>query len=604
MIEVKNLHIQYNDIILDNETIDIPNGHLTLITGKSGIGKTTLLYRLGLISDDQSFEYYYNGKKLTTQNERETFRINNISFVLQDMYFLSHFTVLETIQYFLKLSSHDYSKVLINELLDTVDLEVDINQKVETLSLGEKQRLSIMCSLIKQPKLLLLDEPTASLDADNEQQIFRILKNLAKTGVHVVVASHSEVAREYADVIYNIEDKKLKVIMDVQEQIKNNDESLRKVTSKFLFNYVKKYLNSYRFIYTFAIMIFTLSAVSCITFNIMTEEMKNSDIEILEKQFDNKLLITKDEDSLFIDQNYKKYMSSFDMETAYPLYQMKALIGNEEINILPYFNEDQIKQSLSSSFSENTDGIYMDRITYQKYKNTENNDIKMTLYDKDKTFDLNRKIYVNGVMTDNYEQHYTSQPQRFVFMPYASIQEIYESFPTSHQYPAYVVMYDDYKQLVDSKNHLEKEGYHINDAFVDIQTLENIEIYYTRLQTIINVIIFIIIMIIDIVVTSHLHLQKRKENVFLRVNGLTCPDMIKMDIFEYIFEIVVTLVISIIITSIILIFLVGMNINTLKIISVMSFIYFIIFLIERFIQAYMEFHHYTIEKVLREREVS
>ena len=604
MIEIKNLHIQYHDIILEHGEIKVPNGHLTLITGKNGIGKTTLLYKLGLISDNQDFEYFYNGEKLATKRQRESFRTKHISFVLQDMYFVSHFTVLETIKYFMKLASQDYDNLTIDPLLDSVGLEININQRVETLSLGEKQRLSIVCSLIKNPKLLILDEPTASLDADNERQIFEILHKLAKTGVHIVIASHSEVAKEYCDVIYHIENKELVLIKNECECLKNKKTDSRKLSLKFLFDYARKYINNYRFIYVFAILILTLSVVSSVTFNVVTNEMKNNDIAVLEKQFDNKILITNDENCLFLDQDYSQYMSSFEMDNTYPLYQMKMNIDNEDINIVPYFHEDLIKQSLSSSFHETKEGIYVDRITYQRYKNSNNPTMNITVYDKNQSFDLEKTFHINGVLVDNFNQYYTSRPQRFIFMPYESMQQIYELFPTSHQYPAYVAMFDSYRQLEECKTNLQEEGYTVNDAFVDIQALKDIETYYTHLQALVNMIIFIIMITIDLIIISHLHLQKRKENIFLRVNGLTMFDMVKIDFFEYIIEILTTFVFSASIITVILAFSTGIDIEALKIVIFMISMYFVVFLIERLLLAYMEYHNYTIEKVLRENEVN
>lgn len=104
---------------------------------------------------------------------RDEYRRSRISYVLQENSLLPHLDVTDTLQYF--VSIHD--KVLtdddIDECLDRIHLDVSSSQNVMMLSLGERQRLSIACALISDPQVLILDEPTASLDYDNE-----ILKEL------------------------------------------------------------------------------------------------------------------------------------------------------------------------------------------------------------------------------------------------------------------------------------------------------------------------------------------------------------------------------------------------------------------------------------------
>ncbi|MCD8028295.1 MAG: ATP-binding cassette domain-containing protein [Erysipelotrichaceae bacterium] len=249
------------------------------------------MYRIALISDDQSFSYEVDGKEV---KDYQQFRKDYISFVLQNIDFFPHYSLYQTIEYFAKLSGIDMNMDKARELLDKVQLNNDMHQNVMTLSLGEKQRLLIVCALIKQPSLLILDEPTASLDEDNERMVFKILKNLADEGIAVVIASHSDMAQEYADNIYIIENTHLKLIkgeLDTKPLLKTKSHNM---SSAFLKDYAIHYMRSYRFIYVFLILLLTLFLLSGSMFNLLVDYAKDNSLEVLQGQFDNKLIITSD----------------------------------------------------------------------------------------------------------------------------------------------------------------------------------------------------------------------------------------------------------------------------------------------------------------------
>ena len=121
-----------------------------------------------------------------------------------------------------------------------------------TLSLGERQRLSIATALVSNPQVLVLDEPTASLDHENEIEIYNILKELS-THMTIVLASHSEESMKYADIVYTLEDGRLTSDGSViQEDICGQGE-VSQVDHKFYKEYVKDYVKHYRFMYVLMI---------------------------------------------------------------------------------------------------------------------------------------------------------------------------------------------------------------------------------------------------------------------------------------------------------------------------------------------------------------
>lgn len=598
MIRISNLYIKYDKLILDHETIIIPSGKITLIKGVSGVGKTALLYRIALIGDDQSFSFEVDGKEI---KDFQQFRKDHISFVLQDIDFFPHYSIYQTIEYFAKLNNIDMHTDKARELLDKVQLDNDINQNVMTLSLGEKQRLSIVCALIKQPSLLILDEPTASLDEENERVIFEILNNLASEGIAIVIASHSDMAQEYADHIYIFENTYLKLIKDDMNNKPLISTTHHDVSSSFLKEYAIRYMQSYRFIYVFLIMILTLSLLSGSMFNLLTDYAKSNSLEVLQGQFDNKLIITNDE-SKYVNQTYTNYMISCDENNAYPLYQMIATINDEDIDIVPYFKDNRLDKYLSSYFSNDKDGVYMDTITYFAYQNLTDKTLEITINDQNTQYVINKQVSVNGALQESFEQHYSTNTQRFIYMSYDMMKDIYESMNLSHQYIGYVIVYDSFSQLKEGKTELEKQGYTINDTFIDIDVMNALINYYRILQIIITGIIVVLTLIVDIILISHIHLQKHKESNILRLSGLFNKQLIQLDLYEYIIEIFISMIITFI--TILIVFLVSGSFSLSRLLLMIGILilYFILLFIERIIVIYKELHQYTMEKVLRESE--
>ena len=175
-------------------------------------------------------------------------------------------------------------------------LDVTLNQNVMTLSLGERQRLSITTALVSNPQVIVLDEPTASLDHENEIEIYNILKELS-AHMTIVLASHSEEAIKYADIIYTLEEGRL--ISDgsvIQEDICGQGE-VSQVDHRFYREYVKDYMKHYKFMYVLMMMVFILTLVSAQMILGIIDHSREQGMKILIGQLENKAIITKDDKS-------------------------------------------------------------------------------------------------------------------------------------------------------------------------------------------------------------------------------------------------------------------------------------------------------------------
>ena len=202
MIEIKDIEIVYDDYIILNKTdIDIPEHAITLIRGISGSGKTSLLYRIGLISEDDHF-YYNIYEDIQDDDKKSILRREYISFVLQDNSLFEQYDVLGNMQLYAAFHNKRYSEEKYRQILKSVNLDIPLHQSIQTLSGGQKQRVAIACALCKDTEIIILDEPTSFLDKENEMLVFDTLKHICDTYQKtIIISSHSDYAMSIADQI-------------------------------------------------------------------------------------------------------------------------------------------------------------------------------------------------------------------------------------------------------------------------------------------------------------------------------------------------------------------------------------------------------------------
>lgn len=202
--------------ILDNLNVKFYPGKLHLITGNSGCGKTTLINILGLNDKPDIGQYILYDKDITKYNEKQIseIKIMKMGFIFQQFYLKENMKAFENVELPMILNKSINSKDRYNialELLKKMGLESRINHFPKELSGGEQQRVAIARALANNPDIILADEPTGNLDETTETEILNLLKQLASEGKCVIMVSHSNNAKKYADIVYNFKDKKLVV---------------------------------------------------------------------------------------------------------------------------------------------------------------------------------------------------------------------------------------------------------------------------------------------------------------------------------------------------------------------------------------------------------
>lgn len=579
MIELKEICIEYDRVILDHASISIPAHSITLIRGKSGSGKTALLYCISLMDTKSKYQYYYD-HRLIGEKDRNNIRKECISYVLQENDLLAHLDVRGTLQYFAHIHNKHLSDKDIQDYLDKMHLDVTLNQNVMTLSLGERQRLSIATALVSNPQVLVLDEPTASLDHENEIEIYNILKELS-AHMTIVLASHSEEAIKYADIVYTLEDGRLTSDGSVIQEDICGKGVISQVDHKFYKEYVKDYVKHYRFMYVLMMMVFILSLVSGQMILGIINHSREQGMQMLIGQLENKAIITKDKHS-YVDQDYSHFIKIDDKNT-FPLYKIYTQIEGEDVYLVPYFKDDDLSKYIDRNIQEIKTGIYMDNESYYLLnQGLSDNRVNLDLYitDQKGMHQTTHTFDINGVFRNNKKVHYVSKSQRYIYVPYAILQDIYKQSECTPRYIGYIIKTDTYDELNKLVDYYESKGYRINDSFTDREAMNSLDSYYKNMMFTFASVILVISVLIDIVLESHLLMQRKKELVLLLISGLLKKDLQRISMVETLGSISIVVVSSTLISSIMSLILGTFDIITL---SSMTVLFIAILLIERMV---------------------
>ena len=224
MIEIKNLTKIYKSeekddcIAINNLNITLPSSGMVFVVGRSGSGKSTLLNMIGTLDDITSGDIIIDGQYFSKfdNTKFQEYRSSYLGFIFQDFLVLDEFTVRENVELALDISNNNLGDV--DNILKNVGLSDYANSFPTELSGGQKQRVAIARALVKNPKLLLCDEPTGNLDAKTSAQILKLLKEESKTKLVLIVSHNLVDAEEYADRIIELADGKI-----LSDRTKNKD---------------------------------------------------------------------------------------------------------------------------------------------------------------------------------------------------------------------------------------------------------------------------------------------------------------------------------------------------------------------------------------------
>lgn len=344
MLEIKDLTIKYDRMILDDISISFSRGTVTVISGLSGIGKSSLLNVLGLIKNpNKECSYYLDNERIDFENEikKADFRLRKIGFIFQQNNLIQGLKAIDNIMIPQNLISSDEGAIeeKANDLINYVGLSEVANSYPCDLSGGEEQRVAIARALMNDADIILADEPTASLDPENSKCILELLKKLAhELNKIVIIVSHDESVAEYGDILYEIKNKKLELIREdfvqpeVVNDIKNNEG--KKNFFKFIRNYEKKRRKEKGLGKSLIIATAMIAAFSSIFIN-FGDSFSQQQKEFINSISENNIFVINDVLGLdaqinyesarsFSDEEYDSIKDIRNIKNIYPFYEFKS----------------------------------------------------------------------------------------------------------------------------------------------------------------------------------------------------------------------------------------------------------------------------------------
>ena len=251
LLELKNISKVYNTSgfeqrALDKISIQFRECEFVSILGQSGSGKTTMLNIIGGLDNYTSGDLLINGISTKKYKDRDwdTYRNHSIGFVFQSYNLIPHQTALANVELALTLSgvSKDERRKRAKEVLKKVGLESHMNKRPNQMSGGQMQRIAIARALINDPDILLADEPTGALDSETSVQIMKLLKEIAKEKLVIMVTHNPDLAKEYSTRIVKLLDGHItddsnpvvdSISVDKEKKEQTKEKSKKKTSMSF-----------------------------------------------------------------------------------------------------------------------------------------------------------------------------------------------------------------------------------------------------------------------------------------------------------------------------------------------------------------------------------
>lgn len=400
LLKLENIKKEYKisksnkQIILNDINLELSSGEFVCIYGESGSGKSTLMNIIGGLDNN-----YYGKVKINDVNikklDLDNYRRDKIGFVFQNFNLISYLTVFENVMLMLdmvKLKEKEKIKRT-KEALRKVGLIKHSHKKPNELSGGMKQRVALARAIINEPDIILADEPTGALDKKNANKVLNMLKNLSLEGKLVIVVTHSNNVKKFANKIITLDSGKI---------IKFNNKSDNKIDKKSS-KTLKRSLNS--------------SICIKLGINNIFKNLKRNILIIIASSIGVIGILI----SLYVGSGVKKYINDEIKNNIDPLSFNITEKGKNELYDIKYYSESEISKikkikhiknivknvSYSSAYIIYKNKKY-DLVSLSSYTNMNEKNIKKgnILKDNDIVFSEYLENNIDGNVIDNYVSLY------------------------------------------------------------------------------------------------------------------------------------------------------------------------------------------------------
>lgn len=482
MLEIKNIHIAFERTLFNNAQIQFYDSSIHAIVGKSGSGKTTFLKSILHDSTYVQSKMYYNNVEVL---EKDDFVRNHVAYVDQLGSFFPNMTIKQHFQFYAEMKKEKVDANIMNQYLEKVNLyNININKLPSILSIGERKRLLIALALFCDKDIIILDEPTASLDKKNIDLLKDLLLSLKdKT---IILTTHTPEILEICHVIYKIENQAFlcqKKDIDDQQEIQNVSTCHHQFSFIKYFRY-KSPIQWIQYIGVIAISIFILIQSSLIIDSFFSVSYVNP---LTTNQSSKEMLFIRHREGDLI----WNYAPSVDNDWSRPfseseLNKIKQLDGVKDIkkfDALTTYESDNASQDLtviketgksntysvidfgsrapqifpyyeSNDFNDHDDGVYISYWMSQTYDIQEGDTIKANFY-------VPKDQYVVENGQEYRSTTYTLRNMEFQVDKVLGESEAYETAAVN------MIIYIPYEKLMDIINHRDENEEVLSSYYID-----------------------------------------------------------------------------------------------------------------------------------------
>ena len=337
MLKLKNVSkFYYNKGVIasgfNKVNIEFNLGEFVAIVGESGSGKSTLLNVISGLDSYQEGEMYINGEETSHYREIdfEEYRKKYVSNIFQNFNLVNSYTVYQNIELVLLINGHKKKEVRakVLELIDKVKLTKYKNTKVSKLSGGQKQRVAIARALAKDTPIIACDEPTASLDSKSAKEVIKLLKEVSKDKLVIVVTHNFSEIEELATRVVKMHDGKIVSDKVVTESLVKEEVNLNENKSIGLFNMIRLGIrNTFniipKFLLIFIVFLFIASSLLGVYGSLKKSEYEEGKLGVnyyFNDVRDTRIIVKKKDNSSFSEDDFNKIVK---------LNNVKSVVKND-----------------------------------------------------------------------------------------------------------------------------------------------------------------------------------------------------------------------------------------------------------------------------------